>query len=172
MAAPRRVIFAGCLTVLVAGCVIQSPFPAGNASALDSRRLDDQRLQTFIARNGTPDPTPTWDLRPVPEGLRAAGRRRRGRHLMEEQRGDPRTRVLRAGLISFGGSTVDCTVRNVSETGAQVEVQSPDGIPDRFALLIKSEGVRYGCRVVWVRGKRIGLRFERRHEPPIGEAGK
>jgi hypothetical protein len=88
---------------------------------------------------------------------------------MEEQRGDARTRVFKAGLISFAGSTVDCTVRNVSETGAQVEVQSPDGIPDRFALLIKLDHVRYDCRVAWVRGKRIGVRFERGHVPPISE---
>jgi hypothetical protein len=89
---------------------------------------------------------------------------------MEEHRGDPRIRVLKTGLISFGGSTVDCAVRNVSETGAQIELQSPDGIPDRFTLLIKSDGLRHDCRVVWVRGKRIGVRFEPGNEPPTGAA--
>jgi hypothetical protein len=30
--------------------------------------------------------------------------------------------VLKAGTIEFGGGAIDCTVRNVSETGAALEV--------------------------------------------------
>ena len=35
--------------------------------------------------------------------------------------------------------TLDCVVRNLSETGACLEVASPVGIPDDFTLQIKSE---------------------------------
>lgn len=66
---PRRMIFAGCLAVLVSGCASYHPepvSPADNASALDSRTLDDQRLRKFIEleldRTDKADPSPTWNL--------------------------------------------------------------------------------------------------------------
>ena len=34
-------------------------------------------------------------------------------------------RVLKAGHISCGGAAIDCTVRNLSRTGAALEVASP-----------------------------------------------
>jgi hypothetical protein len=37
---------------------------------------------------------------------------------------------LKAGKISFGGGAIDCTVRNLSETGAALEVTTPVGIPE------------------------------------------
>ena len=65
----HRIVFAGCLSVLLAGCASYHPQPVSpndNASALDSRTLDDQRLQKFIAveldRSGKADPPPAWDL--------------------------------------------------------------------------------------------------------------
>jgi hypothetical protein len=35
----------------------------------------------------------------------------------------------------IGGGAIDCTFRNVSNTGAALDVTSPIGIPDRFTLL-------------------------------------
>jgi hypothetical protein len=43
----------------------------------------------------------------------------------DEHRIAPRRRVLKAGSISFGGGAIDCTVRNISETGAALEVVTP-----------------------------------------------
>lgn len=57
---------------------------------------------------------------------------------MEEKRSGPRTRVLKAGTIAFGGAVIDCTVRNMSTSGALLEVASPLGIPLRFVLVIPS----------------------------------
>jgi hypothetical protein len=55
----------------------------------------------------------------------------RGRHMMlsrtEEKRNVERYRMLKAGSITFGGSAIDCVVRNLSETGAALEVASPIG---------------------------------------------
>jgi hypothetical protein len=36
---------------------------------------------------------------------------------MEERRAKPRQRVLKAGTIEFDGSSVDCTIRNMSPIG-------------------------------------------------------
>jgi hypothetical protein len=37
--------------------------------------------------------------------------------VMDEHRIAPRRRVLKAGSIAFGGGTIDCTVRSISDTG-------------------------------------------------------
>jgi hypothetical protein len=55
---------------------------------------------------------------------------------MEGNRIAPRRRVLKAGSIEFGGGAIDCTIRNISETGAALEVVSPLYIPDRFTLVV------------------------------------
>src|ERR1700761_7895124 len=78
---------------------------------------------------------------------------------MNEKRGAPRRRVLKAGTIEFGGGAIDCTVRNVSETGASLEVTSPLGIPENFTLVIPSDGQHFSCRVVYRKERRIGVTF-------------
>ena len=78
---------------------------------------------------------------------------------MEDKRKALRQRVLKAGTIEFGGA-IDCTVRNLSETGAALDVVSPVGIPERFTLFLPAESRRLPCRVVWRKEKRIGVTFE------------
>jgi hypothetical protein len=51
---------------------------------------------------------------------------------MNEHRAAPRRRMLKAGTIEFGGGGIDCTVQNISETGAGLEVATPLFIPDRL----------------------------------------
>ena len=80
--------------------------------------------------------------------------------LVDEHRVAPRRRLLKAGKISFGGGAIDCTVRNLSETGAALEVISPVGIPDRFTLVVEADHRHLPCRVVWRKETRIGVHFE------------
>ena len=77
----------------------------------------------------------------------------------DEHRVSPRHRVLKAGTIEFGGGAIDCTVRNLSASGAALEVVSPLGIPDRFDLVIIAEQLHRPCRVVWRKERRIGVSF-------------
>ena len=79
---------------------------------------------------------------------------------MEGNRIALRRRVLKAGSIVFGGSTIDCTVRNLSETGAALEVVTPLFIPDRFTLLVLTDQSKRPCHIVWRKEKRIGVRFD------------
>jgi hypothetical protein len=58
---------------------------------------------------------------------------------MQKRRTAPRQRTLKGGTISFGHAVIDCVLRNVSATGACLEVASPIGIPDDFTLIIKSD---------------------------------
>ncbi len=80
--------------------------------------------------------------------------------MVEEHRIAARRRVLKAGSISFGGGVIDCTVRSLSDTGAALEVVTPLLIPDRFTLIVQSDGVSRHCRVVWRRQRRMGVTFD------------
>lgn len=90
------------------------------------------------------------DGQPKPEELRS----------LENNRAAPRQRTLKAGTIEFSGSTIDCVVRNISATGAALEVASPVGIPAEFNLFISGNIAKHPCRVVWVKDKRIGVAFK------------
>jgi hypothetical protein len=79
---------------------------------------------------------------------------------MDEKRIAPRHRVLKAGTIAFGGGTIDCTVRDMSDIGAALDVSSPIGIPDRFTLILAADGQHIACQVVWRKQKRIGIAFD------------
>ena len=79
---------------------------------------------------------------------------------MDERRDKTRHRVLKAGTIEFGGGAIDCTVRNVSATGAALDVTSPVGIPQHFTLVVPADGTHHPCHVVWRKEKRIGVRFD------------
>ena len=77
----------------------------------------------------------------------------------DEHRVAPRHRVLKAGTIEFGGGGIDCVVRNISDTGAALEVTSPVGIPECFTLVIPQDHIAKACRVMWRKEKRIGVAF-------------
>jgi diguanylate cyclase (GGDEF)-like protein len=70
-------------------------------------------------------------------------------------------RVLKSGQITFnaGRSTIDCTVRALSDVGASIDVISSAGIPDSFKLQIESDGFSRGCRIISKRDRRIDVQF-------------
>ncbi len=77
-----------------------------------------------------------------------------------DRRRFPRRRVLKGARISFRGlrAAIDCTVRDLSEHGARLIVESPIGIPDRFDLVQPGCEPRF-CRVVWRKATQIGVAF-------------
>ena len=79
---------------------------------------------------------------------------------MNEHRVAPRRRTLKAGTIEFGGGGIDCIVRNISETGAALEVATPLFIPDHFTLFVPSDQSKRACHIVWRKEKRIGIAFD------------
>ena len=69
--------------------------------------------------------------------------------------------MLKAGAIEFSsGGAISCTVKNLSATGAALEVQSPIDIPDRFKLIVQSDNLNRPCRVVWRKERRLGITFD------------
>jgi len=80
---------------------------------------------------------------------------------MVETRIAPRFRVSKAATIEFiGGRPVDCIVRNLSVTGAALELSDPGGIPDSFLLVMPGDGLRLSCKIVRRGGYLIGVAFD------------
>jgi hypothetical protein len=79
---------------------------------------------------------------------------------MKDKRDTPHQTVMKAGTITFGGSGVDCLVRNMSAGGANLEVESQIGIPSAFDLVIEAEHSNHHCLVVWRKARRIAVAFD------------
>jgi len=77
---------------------------------------------------------------------------------ISDRRAARRRRILKSGAIEFGSEAIPCTVRSLSAEGAGIEVNSPLWFPDRFVLAV--EGERRSSRIVWKKGKRLGLAFD------------
>jgi hypothetical protein len=79
---------------------------------------------------------------------------------MNENRRALRVRTLKGGSIRFGiALTIDCIIRNMSDTGAQLLIQNTVGIPAKFTLLVKPDLTEQNCNVVWRKIDRIGVQF-------------
>ena len=81
---------------------------------------------------------------------------------MSELKSMPRGRTYLAGKIisNYGQSSIDCIVRQMSDVGAVIEVESALGIPLHFHLLIPGEGEPQPCKRAWQSEKQVGLVFE------------
>ena len=79
---------------------------------------------------------------------------------MNEHRIAPRRRMFKAGTIEFGGGGIDCTVKNLSDTGAALEILSPLYVPDRFTLFVPTDQFKRRCHIVWRKERRIGIAFD------------
>jgi hypothetical protein len=78
-----------------------------------------------------------------------------------ERRAAPRHKVLKSGMLAFsGGGGIDCMVRNISSSGARLDVAAPIGLPASFTLVIETDRFMRRCRAVWNSEKRIGVAFD------------
>ena len=79
---------------------------------------------------------------------------------MAESQRASRLHVLKTATIKFvGGGTINCLVRNLSSTGAALEVSSQAEIPKKFILVMPGDGLHMPCRTVWRSELRIGVTF-------------
>lgn len=82
-------------------------------------------------------------------------------------RNSRRSRVLKRGVIAFNQrhSTLECTVRDMSEGGCRIASDAHRLIPDTFELLIELDGLWYPCEVAWRRPPQVGARFTGEPQP-------
>ena len=76
-----------------------------------------------------------------------------------DKRRAARRNVKRPARISFARQSLNCTVRNVSATGAAIEAANLAEIPDSFKLVMEMETAARRCAVVWRKKTQIGVEF-------------
>jgi len=77
-------------------------------------------------------------------------------------RQDVRNITNRAAWISAGDDLplLKCKLIDLSDSGAKLELEDIDGIPDEFSLWLSRRGhPRHSCRLVWRRQDTIGVQF-------------
>lgn len=74
-----------------------------------------------------------------------------------------RRRVLKAGRLLFMNrhAVIDCTIRSLWDTGAEVVLSSTLDVPDELSLEIRSERTEWPCRVESRTEQRLILEFVR-----------
>ena len=80
---------------------------------------------------------------------------------IEDNRAARRQRVLKQGkiLLATGLTGTDCTVRDISETGARLLCGDSAILPDEFRLVYTAERTMRDVKVMWRKPGQIGVQF-------------
>jgi hypothetical protein len=70
----------------------------------------------------------------------------------------PRFRVAKPAKIDHGRDKISCVARDISATGAALEILGVVRIPTRFTLMIPEDQLKLPCHVVWRSEYRSALR--------------
>jgi hypothetical protein len=78
-----------------------------------------------------------------------------------EHRSAPRTRTILQGRVVFNNrfSLIECIVRDLSDSGAQIAFSHPVTLPPELELEIPKKQLSTRARVMWSNGKVHGLLF-------------
>jgi hypothetical protein len=81
------------------------------------------------------------------------------RRQIPDRRSSTRRKILKSGRTYWlNGDSSECTVFNVSETGAHLELPGP--APNVFDLVIAGDRTRRSCFVIWRKARRVGVKFK------------
>jgi hypothetical protein len=86
---------------------------------------------------------------------------------MVETRCAPRYRVSKPATIGTGKNAIHCIVRDLSTSGAAIEVESQINIPDSFVIFVTEYDLHLPCSVVWRKDYRIGVAFDLEDPSPV-----
>jgi hypothetical protein len=78
-----------------------------------------------------------------------------------EHRRSPRSRTILQGRVVFNNrfSLIECTVRDLSGTGAQITFSHPVSLPSELEFEIPKKGLSTRAQVMWSSGIHHGLMF-------------
>jgi hypothetical protein len=80
--------------------------------------------------------------------------------MIERRSVAPRRRTLKSATIALGdGGVINGVVKNLSDTGALLQVESVIGIPDTFTLYIEADHFKRECKIIRRLPNKIGVRF-------------
>lgn len=79
----------------------------------------------------------------------------------ENRRGARRADAFRIGslMAETDAVSIDCLVWDQSETGALIEVEAGETVPDLFTLNMSAYARPRQCQVVWRRDRKLGIHF-------------
>ena len=77
---------------------------------------------------------------------------------MVDHRKTPRVRRFKDGKILLGSLELPCTIRDLSEIGACLEVHATRGIPAVFRLAMPNRMIKT-CKVMWRDYTKLGVHF-------------
>ena len=74
-----------------------------------------------------------------------------------------RKSVLLTGIVAYADGTrsFDCTVHDLSGSGARIAAGKTMQLPSRFYLINIRDRVAYDCEAVWNRGSEAGIAFKK-----------
>ena len=81
--------------------------------------------------------------------------------MQDDRRKHSRLRTLKAGKIIFNRrlNVIDCIIRNMSDGGACIQVDSPDWLPAKFELMVPLDGWKRACQLQWKSVDRVGVAY-------------
>jgi len=92
---------------------------------------------------------------------------------MTDKRTSPRLRSFLKGRVLFNGgqNSLDCLIRDMSTTGARLELSASVTLPDRFDLYLPHRDETCKVHIQWRRDTQIGVAFDQvQSAPPMPSA--
>lgn len=80
---------------------------------------------------------------------------------MAERRSSPRQKAFLKGVICYNkrASTIECTIRDLSDGGARLAVSSAVAVPEFFELFVPTRNQYIDARQRWRRNDDLGVEF-------------
>ena len=87
---------------------------------------------------------------------------------MNDKRSTQRLRSFLKGRILFNGgqNSLDCLIRDMSSTGARLELSTSVTLPDRFDLYLPHRDETCKVHSQWRRGNQLGVAFDHVESTP------
>ena len=79
---------------------------------------------------------------------------------VEERRKSQRENISQTAYVSHMGFSTRCTIVNISQEGAAIEVSDATSIPKTFKLMTANDRVVRNCQIVWIKRNTLGLEFD------------
>ncbi len=81
-----------------------------------------------------------------------------------EHRQTQRQRSYLGGKLVYGDYfSLDCVVRDITTSGAKVQLPEGQAVPDKVHLVDLKTAIAYDAHVVWRRYPLVGLAFDHQH---------
>jgi hypothetical protein len=90
----------------------------------------------------------------------------------KETRRSNRARALLQARLSYGDGAIstECTVNQLSDIGARMNVASSVALPDMFEIAVPQRGMSRRAKLVWRKDDQVGVDFLDEPDAPLAAA--